>query len=60
MFASNTRTAGAFSAQAGTGLAADSSGTANITWAATTTTAAATSHQRRAMRAPAVTIQAGR
>ena len=47
-------------AQAGTGLAADSSGTANTTCAATTTTAAATSHQHRAMRAPMATIQAGR
>ena len=60
MFASNTRTTGACRAHAGTGAAADSSGKTNASWAATMTTAAAASHQRRAMSAPAVTTQAGR
>ena len=60
MLASNTRTAGACRAQAGTGAAASSSGATNATWAATMTAAAAASHQRRAISAPTATTQAGR
>ena len=59
MLASNTRTAGACGAHAGTGEAVNSSGATNATWAAMMTAAAAASHQRRAMSAAMATTQAG-
>jgi hypothetical protein len=58
--ASNTRIVVAVLVQEGSGLAAVSSGSANATWAATMTSAAPPSHQRRAMSATAATTQAGR